>query len=163
MRTETILVKDRLLTVREDGVIFYNGKVKTQYTNDGGYYKIAFNKHSHYVHRLVAMCFLENTLNKETVNHKDGNKANNNLSNLEWNTYIENNKHARDMGLAKMPPIYYNLGRTGFLSHKGKRVFRAVGSVIEEYGSLREAERLTKTTKHKIVSDIKKNNGTWFE
>jgi len=57
---------------------------------------------SHLVHRLVARTFLRNDENKRTVNHIDGNKQNNNLSNLEWATYSENHKHAFKNGLMKI-------------------------------------------------------------
>lgn len=52
-------------------------------------------------HRLLALVFIPFTgiYNKLTVNHKDGVKSNNDLSNLEWVTYAENNKHAWDSGL----------------------------------------------------------------
>ena len=52
-----------------------------------------------FVHRLVAMTYLPNPENKPTVNHKDGVKLNNNLSNLEWATHQENVQHAFDTGL----------------------------------------------------------------
>jgi len=49
-----------------------------------------------HVHRLVAMAFCDNLLNKKIVNHKDLNKMNNNATNLEWVTQSENVQHAID-------------------------------------------------------------------
>lgn len=53
------------------------------------------------LHRLVAMAFIPNPEGKNEVNHIDGNKLNNDASNLEWNWSYENMDHARKSGLRK--------------------------------------------------------------
>lgn len=53
------------------------------------------------VHRLVAETFIPNPKNSETVNHIDGNKTNNHVSNLEWATRDEQMQHAYKLGLKK--------------------------------------------------------------
>lgn len=53
------------------------------------------------IHKAVAETFISNPENKPEVNHKDGNKLNNNVDNLEWVTSSENMRHAIDTGLLK--------------------------------------------------------------
>ena len=67
------------------------------------------------VHRLVALLFCPNPDMKLEVNHIDGNKENNNASNLEWCTHSENEQHARATGL-KLPVIGKYLGKDNKLS-----------------------------------------------
>lgn len=86
-----------------------NGTIKTKriikYELDKyGYPQVILNNKKHKcfrVHRLVAEAFILNPQNKSTVNHIDGNKTNNKVSNLEWNTVKENNDHALKTGLQR--------------------------------------------------------------
>jgi hypothetical protein len=59
-----------------------------------GYPGVTLNGKNRYVHQLVAQAFFSNPDNKKTVNHKDGDKTNNHVDNLEWATYTENCLHA---------------------------------------------------------------------
>ena len=76
------------------GVIMDNYKV-----NENGYIRVYIYNKTFLLHRLVALTFIENPENKEQVNHKDGNKLNNTISNLEWATSKENAIHKFQTGL----------------------------------------------------------------
>ena len=71
--------------------------LKLQKTNRG-YFVVSLwtnKKYKHYlIHRLVAQSFIPNPENKSQINHKDGDKSNNHISNLEWCSQSENMKHA---------------------------------------------------------------------
>ena len=103
--------------VRNDktGLILKFGKA-------GGYPIITMgHKKTYLVHRLVAKTFIPNPENKRTVNHLDGCKINNHVSNLEWATYSENIKHAHASGLYT-PEGKARMSRKGTIAwNKGKR------------------------------------------
>ena len=72
-------------------------------TNSYGYHFVMLSKNGKQtpktIHRLIAKAFIPNPKNKRTINHKNGDKADNKIENLEWATYSENHKHAFKNGL----------------------------------------------------------------
>jgi hypothetical protein len=98
----------------------------------GGYQHICLvndvKKNTFKVHRLVALTFIENTENKPQVNHKDKNKLNNNVTNLEWNTHLENSQH-KSIGL-----VYKSNKNIPIL-----RLNKNNNEIVEEYNSIEDA------------------------
>lgn len=88
--------------VTKTGEITRNGKViKTRLRSGYPSYTecIDNKKRDVHVHRKVAETYIPNPHNLPCVNHIDGNKENNHVSNLEWVTHKENSQHASKMGL----------------------------------------------------------------
>ena len=79
-----------------------------------------------YIHRLVALHFIQNPSNKREVNHIDGNKENNTLSNLEWVTSSENQKHRHLIGNKKT-------------SNRHIGMFNKKGEMVKDFNSILEA------------------------
>lgn len=102
------------------------------YKDTNGYLNIRLinsnGKRTHsLVHRLVAIAFIHNPEDKPEVNHIDGNKTNNEASNLEWVSRSENLIHS-----------YNELGHTPVRNFKGCKLYR-MGSLIGTFGSVKEA------------------------
>ena len=82
-----------------------------------GYYSVALRGYNgkfkrFLLHRLLAESFIDNLNNKPMVNHKDGDKTNNNLNNLEWCTLAENLKHAAEHDLYTKGSNHYRSNLT---------------------------------------------------
>lgn len=89
---------DRYIKGRYNNMQFKKGQLLKPRLNVNGYLQVSIDKQKHhtqkYIHRLVAETFIDNPNNSETINHKDGNKTNNCVENLEWTSYSENAIHA---------------------------------------------------------------------
>ena len=101
-----IIGYEGLYSVSNTGLVkrVTTNKIKYPSLNSWGYKVVSLSKSNTklktvLVHRLVAIHFIDNPENKKQVNHIDGIKTNNNVSNLEWNTQHENMTHAFKTGL----------------------------------------------------------------
>ena len=118
---------------------YYLTKEKILKNNIGqrGYLYVNLSNENHYskgyqIHRLVAQAFIPNIENKPCVNHIDGNKRNNIVSNLEWCSYLENNIHAY---------------KTGLKENKSRAKIKVAqikdGNIVATYNSLNSASKIT--------------------
>lgn len=98
--------------------------------NNIGYRRITTPNKRYFIHRLVAEMFIPNPDNKPVINHKDGNKLNNNVENLEWVTRSENDLHAYKLNLRKA----VNKRKVARLSEDN--------IILEIFNSITEAEKL---------------------
>lgn len=95
-----------------DGRNKFKGSIMKLTLDKKGYLRVRFSKNniktSFKVHRLVARAFIPNSDNKPEVNHKDLNKANNHIYNLEWISTKENSRHYFKSELAKGRNLHEN-------------------------------------------------------
>lgn len=132
--------KERLLvgSLHEDGYVFISiclGKQK--------YLQIP-------KHRLIAETWIDNTYNKPEVNHKDGNKQNNDVSNLEWSTRKENQDHAIE-NLLQPKKIY---------TYKGKLSKEDRDEIIRRYSEEKISRRelaVQYNVSHTTISSLLNN------
>lgn len=108
------------------------------------------------VHRIVAQCFLIPIKDKTHVNHKDGNKSNNSIDNIEWCNRSENVIHAIKTGLLKIKKgkEHCNYGSENKVS---KKVIDTKSGRI--FNTIREASETTKYTQ-KYISSMLRNERT---
>lgn len=111
--------------------------------NHRGYWTVRlYNKEGwkqKFVHRLVALGFIPNPKNAPQINHKDGNKENNCVENLEWCTNKENQIHSYANRLRKLKIV---------------QQYSKNGELLNEYISVAEASRKTKIGKNNISNCI---------
>lgn len=121
------------------------GKITDGWFVNGKYKKVRLYKNGtrkdFYLHRLVAIAFLDNPQNKSDVNHKDSNPENNALSNLEWCTHQENMKHAS---------INNRINRDGV-----KVIHKATGKIFK---SIQEASEFVNLKQNTLLYQLKRKS-----
>lgn len=94
---------DQFINQKNNSKALRKGRILKQSKNKDGYLRLRLVKNkkgkTFFVHRLVAKTFISNPRKLNEVNHKDGNKENNNADNLEWCNRSENISHAYKLGL----------------------------------------------------------------
>ena len=75
--------------------------IRTARKKENGYLELEILGKHHYIHRLVAEAFIPNPYNFPCINHKDENKENNNVENLEWCDYSYNTNYGTRTKRAK--------------------------------------------------------------
>ena len=136
-------------------------------TNREGYLRVILfsngKRKRFFVHRLVAETFIPNSENKPQVNHKDGNKQNNNVENLEWVTCSENGLHYYHVILGL--PIKEKVYKAGNFSVKVKKIKKENSNkhrkkVYPDYnGKGKQPEEIhikAWKTRHKVLSERNK-------
>lgn len=140
--------KDRLCVDSKGRKRFRKGQKINPDVAPSGYYRITLAKSGKkkqvYLHRLLAIHFISNPLNLPQVNHKDGNKLNCTISNLEWVSVQDNVIHAYQNGLINhvSGDKHPNYGKTGRNSKRAKKVM-AINIITKEtkiYGAIIEAK-----------------------
>ena len=75
------------------------GRILKGSITNKGYYRISLNlnrkEYKHFIHRLIAIAFIENPENKDFIDHIDNNRINNSISNLRWATNQENSRNRK--------------------------------------------------------------------
>jgi hypothetical protein len=131
-------------TLRKDGKRYHRPlRILKPFKNPKGYLLVDLGKKMFQVHRLVAIHFIENPKTLPQVNHKDGIKSNNEVSNLEWCTNLENMQHANQTGLRTYD----------WLKKKIAQIDIKTGETIKVWDSTREAKRAGFNSVEKVASD----------
>lgn len=150
---------ERIIVGKNGVTIPVKSKIKKPFDNGRGYLSVMLYKgnkgYPMYVHRIVCEAFIPNPNNLPCVNHKDENKQNNNINNLEWCTYSYNNSYN---GLRERVVDTYKK------NHKNMKTvyqYSLEGDFISSFIGVREAERITgcKTIHHNLTGLYKQAGG----
>lgn len=140
----------RLIKYKKNGLRVYPSKTLLTETTKDNYQRIVLMKNGikkrFMCHRLVAITFIPNVNNKPCVNHIDGNKSNNNVTNLEWVTSKENAIHA----------FKNNLSHKHYINSTNVKL-KCI-ETNEIFISAKDASRKLKLDYTNLLRNIKKSN-----
>lgn len=116
-------------------------RVLKPFINNCGYLRVNLydtygQAKKHYVHRLVAQTFLDNPSHFEVVNHKDGNRKNNYVENLEWCTQSKNIKYTYTVG-CRSSNRDTHIGN----NYRGVETIVVDDNVVHTFKNMRDASR----------------------
>ena len=136
---------DRIIKIGKSNIV-KKGVILKQCFDKGGYLQVTLHKNNiaktYRVHRLVALNFINNPNNFEFVNHKDENKQNNNINNLEWCSRKYNNNY----GTRSL--------RAGLSCRKKINQYDLQGNFIRSYESVFEAKKLNSKSSGTHISEV---------
>lgn len=118
------------IRVGSDGtIVAKKGKMTPNAANSKGYLRVHIGNKHYAVHRLVALAFIDNPKKLPQVNHKDGNKYNNSVGNLEWCTNAENKNHAVKNNLISSKVSPEDAQRIRSIYNTGKYTYADIGTL----------------------------------
>lgn len=120
--------------------------------------RLSFKGKGMRIHRLVAEAFISNPEKKKTVNHKNGIKTDNHVSNLEWASQSENNIHARKIGLNKNVGENHNFAKLTYKQVVRIRAMYKPGKTRYSKATMSQAKIAKKFgVTQTVISDIIRN------
>ena len=151
-RIKTLIFKNNKYEIKRE-------KILKQYLGNNGYLRIGLTnnngkRNTYYVHRLIAETFLEKNENQLVVNHKDEDKTNNNVENLEWITKKDNILYSFNLHKERIKAMQTKEATENRIKHFRKPVMQLDknNNIINIFDSVISASKYTGFDKSTIAN-----------